>query len=141
MKIRRKNFCAGCVFSGTTRVVSARSSVGANAAECEQAKKARVEFLGTGNAQPDQRFKVVNKPVIARSLTVEVEEGQRWIKWQEVDGFTEANLTIDISWLILKPVKCVSVMACKDRRRNSDRGFAHGNIVTGGGAEGNLAPK
>jgi Baseplate J-like protein len=61
--------------------------VGANAAEVVQTKKARPEFLGAGNAQPDQRCRLVNKPVIAGSLRLEVEEGQRWIEWNEIDGF------------------------------------------------------
>jgi len=61
--------------------------VGANAAEVEQTKKARPEFLGTGTAQPDQRYKLVNKPVKEGSLKLDVDEGQRWAEWQEVDGF------------------------------------------------------
>jgi len=61
--------------------------VGANAVEVAQTRKARPEFLGAGNAQPDQRYRLVNKPVIAGSLRLEVEEGQRWIEWNEIDGF------------------------------------------------------
>jgi len=61
--------------------------VGANAAEVAQTKKARPEFVGTGNAQPEQRYKLVNKPLLAGSLRLEVEEGQRWIEWQEIDSF------------------------------------------------------
>ena len=61
--------------------------VGANAAEVAQTKKAGLEFLGTGTAQPDQRYKLINKPVKQASLQLEVDEGQRWVKWTEVDGF------------------------------------------------------
>lgn len=61
--------------------------IGANAAETVQTKKARTEFLGTGNAQPNQRFKLVYTPVIAGSLKLDVEEGTRWVEWKEVDGF------------------------------------------------------
>jgi hypothetical protein len=65
--------------------------IGANAAEVEQTKKARPEFLGTGDAQPDQRYKLANKPVIAGSLKLEVEEGQRWVEWKEIDSFHAAG--------------------------------------------------
>ncbi len=61
--------------------------IGANAAETIQTKKARPEFLGTGTAQPDQRCKLVSRPVKEGSLLLEVDEGQRWVKWDEVDGF------------------------------------------------------
>jgi hypothetical protein len=61
--------------------------VGANAAEVEQTKKARPEFLGTGTAQPDQRCKLVSKPVKEGSLKLDVDEGQRWVEWTEVSGF------------------------------------------------------
>jgi hypothetical protein len=61
--------------------------VGANAAATSQTKKALPEFLGNGNAQPDQRFKLIYTPVIAGSLTLEVEEDKGWIKWDEVDAF------------------------------------------------------
>jgi hypothetical protein len=61
--------------------------VGANATEVEQTKKARPEFLGTGTAQPDQRYKLISKPVKERSLKLDVDEGQRWVEWTEVDGF------------------------------------------------------
>jgi Baseplate J-like protein len=63
------------------------SYIAANAAETIQTKRARTEFLGTGNAQPDQRFKLVYTPVIAGSLKLDVEEGKQWIEWTEVDSF------------------------------------------------------
>lgn len=61
--------------------------IGANAAETQQTKKARPEFLGIGTAQPDQRYKLVSRPVKEGSLVLEVDEGQRWVKWDERDGF------------------------------------------------------
>lgn len=61
--------------------------VGANAAEVVQTRKSRPEFLGTGTAQPDQVYKVIHKPVIERSLVLEVEEQGEWKSWQEMDGF------------------------------------------------------
>jgi hypothetical protein len=61
--------------------------IAANAAETVQTKKALTEFLGTGNAQPNQHFKLVYTPVIAGSLKLDVEEASGWVEWKEVDGF------------------------------------------------------
>jgi len=61
--------------------------VGANAAEVVQTTLARPEFLGTGNAQPNQRCKLTKKPVVAGSLVVEVEDTGGFRQWTEVDGF------------------------------------------------------
>ena len=59
----------------------------ANAAEVQQTKKALPEFLGTGNGQPNQRYKLVHRPVIDNSLVLEVEEVGGWTTWSPVDGF------------------------------------------------------
>jgi len=61
--------------------------VGTNAAEAEQVQKARPELLGTGTGQPDQRYRLIHRPAIADSLTLEVEGPDGWVAWREVDGF------------------------------------------------------
>lgn len=61
--------------------------VGANAVDVVQTTSARPEFLGVGNGQPNQRFNLVNRQVIARSSVVEIENSQGWQPWQEVDDF------------------------------------------------------
>lgn len=83
----KKLLCWLCAFRHDGSNLGKVLFIGANAAEVAQTKKARPEFLGAGNAQPDQRYKLINKPVIAGSLKLEVEEGQRWIEWKETDGF------------------------------------------------------
>lgn len=60
--------------------------VGLNATEIEQARTARPEFLGTGTGQPGQTYSLVNAPVLADSLVLEVEENDRWIEWTEVQS-------------------------------------------------------
>ena len=60
--------------------------VGANAAEVEQTRAARTEFLGTGDAQPGQRGRLNHAPVVAGSLELEVEGPDGWERWSEVDG-------------------------------------------------------
>lgn len=115
--------------------------VGANAAETTQTKKARPEFLGTGTAQPDQRYKLVNKPVIAGSLKLDVEEGQRFVEWKETDSFN-ASLPDDRHFI-------VDLEAGEVRFGNGLQGLPPqiGQRIRareyryGGGAEGNLPPK
>ncbi|MGB7922544.1 MAG: putative baseplate assembly protein [Pyrinomonadaceae bacterium] len=65
--------------------------VGANAAEARQTRRARPEFLGTGNGQPHQTYPLVHKPVIEGSLVVQVEEVGGWKTWAAVDGFYASN--------------------------------------------------
>jgi Baseplate J-like protein len=115
--------------------------VGANAAESEQTKKARVEFLGVGRAQPDQRFKLVNKPVIARSLKVEIEEGQRWIEWKEVDGFhasqpDDRHFIVDLEAGEVRFGNGLQGLPPQIGQRIRAREYRYG-----GGVEGNVAPK
>ena len=78
--------------------------VGANATETVQTTLAAPEFLGTGDAQPNQRYRLVKKPVIAGSLVVEVETahsslGRKWMASSPAARWTA------ISPSIRKPVR------------------------------------
>ena len=61
--------------------------IGINATEVVQSIKAQPEFLGTGNAQADQTFTLVHKPVLQGTARIQVEEPGGWTDWQAVDGF------------------------------------------------------
>jgi hypothetical protein len=61
--------------------------VAVNAAEVTQTRPGGPEYLGTGNAQPDQTLRLLHRPVIDGSLVVEVEEAGAWRRWTPVDGF------------------------------------------------------
>jgi len=61
--------------------------IGINATEVVQSIKAQPEFLGTGNAQADQTFTLVHKPVLQGTARIQVEESGAWTDWQAVDGF------------------------------------------------------
>ncbi len=114
--------------------------VGANAAEAEQKRRAPMEFLGTGNGQAAQIYRLQNTPVLERSLVVEVEDqaGGRWVRWSEVDGF-EASREDD-------KVFAVDLQSGEVRFGNGVKGFAPqiGQRIRaneyryGGGAEGNV---
>ncbi|MBL8208156.1 MAG: putative baseplate assembly protein [Blastocatellia bacterium] len=115
--------------------------LGANAAEVTQTQKARPEFLGTGTAQPDQRYKLVNKPVIAGSITLEVEEAGRWMAWQEVDGFyasqpDERHFVVDLEAGEVRFGNGLQGLPPQIGQRIRVTEYRYG-----GGAEGNVAPK
>src|SRR5579883_670657 len=61
--------------------------VGANAAEVIQTTTANTEFLGVGNAQPNQQYGLVNQQVIPSSLVIEVEDADGFKPWTQVDDF------------------------------------------------------
>lgn len=66
--------------------------VGANAVEVLQQRKALPEFLGTGNGQPNQRFTLLNRPVVPKTAVIEVEDTDgRFKPWIEVDSFDASN--------------------------------------------------
>jgi hypothetical protein len=62
-------------------------AVVANATDVVQWRSARTEFLGAGTGQPGQIMTVINRPVIASSLVLEVEEPGGWRQWDEVESF------------------------------------------------------
>jgi predicted phage baseplate assembly protein len=68
-------------------VIGRISWIGANATDVVQTTSANPEFVGTGNAQADQRFSLVNRSVVEGTLELEVEEQGSWRAWQAVDGF------------------------------------------------------
>jgi hypothetical protein len=65
--------------------------VGANAVEVEQSVRAVPEFLGTGTAEANQTYRLVNRPVLPGTLQLEVEEQGDWKPWQEVDSLVAAG--------------------------------------------------
>jgi hypothetical protein len=61
--------------------------VGANAALVRQQQKAGPEYLGTGTGDANQVMRLVNRNVVAGSMTLEVEEPGGWAAWTEVEDF------------------------------------------------------
>lgn len=61
--------------------------VGVNGVQLVQTRRAKAEFLGTGNGQPNQEYALVHKNGISGSLVLEVEESGGWCTWTETDGF------------------------------------------------------
>jgi hypothetical protein len=116
--------------------------VTANAAEVRQWSRARTEFLGTGNAQPHQTFRLIHRPVIDHSLELEVEQApNQWQRWQQVDGF-HASGESDLHYVLDQEAGQVRFgnglqgYTPQIGQRIRARAYLHG-----GGAEGNVAPK
>ena len=115
--------------------------VGANAVATRQSEKARPEFLGTGDGQPGQQYRLNHKPVLDRSLILEVEEVGGWRRWDAVDGF-HASGPDDRHYV-------VELEAGRVRFGNGIQGLPPqiGQRIRateyrfGGGAVGNVAPK
>ncbi|HKP86446.1 MAG TPA: putative baseplate assembly protein [Blastocatellia bacterium] len=137
----KKVLCWLCAFRHDGSRVGRVLYVGANAAETTQTKKARPEFIGTGTAQPDQRYALVSKPVIAASIRLDVEEGTRWVEWQEVDGFhasgpEDRHFVADLEAGTVRFGNGVQGLPPQIGQRIRAREYRFG-----GGVEGNVAPE
>jgi hypothetical protein len=65
--------------------------VGLNAVTAVQARTAGAELLGTGNGDASQRYALTQRPVLRRTVHLQVEEPDGWRDWQEVDDFTASG--------------------------------------------------
>jgi predicted phage baseplate assembly protein len=75
--------------------------VGINAVEASQARTATAELLGIGTGQPDQVYRLANRPVVPGTVRLEVEEPDGWRGWIEVDPATtsepgDRHFTVDL---------------------------------------------
>ncbi|MCJ0874250.1 putative baseplate assembly protein [Streptomyces sp. AP-93] len=61
--------------------------VGVNAVGAVQARSATPEFLGTGTGDAGQAYRLTQRPVLAGSTRLEVEEPDGWRVWDEVEDF------------------------------------------------------
>lgn len=115
--------------------------VGANCAQVEQTVQARGEFLGTGNAQPNQEYALVNTQVISGSLGLEVEETDGWHSWQQVDGFfasgeTDRHYLLDAAAGRVRFGNGLQGLAPQIGQRIRVTGYRYG-----GGSSGNVAAR
>src|SRR3954447_2292386 len=115
--------------------------VGANAAEAEQVQQASPEFLGTGTGDAGQKATLVNRPVIPRSVGLEVEESTGWTRWQEVDTFAasaegDRHYVLDPEAGEVRFGDGVRGLAPQIGQRIRATGYRYG-----GGLAGNVPPK
>jgi len=74
---------AGGAYEKTPLVLAIRT----NTVAVSQAQTVRDEVLGTSSGRPDQVFTLADKPVLAGTLRLEVNEGEEPEIWQEVADF------------------------------------------------------
>lgn len=115
--------------------------LGANAAEAEQSRQSRTEFLGTGTGQPGQTAKLVHAPVLPGTLVVEVEGPDGWEAWAEVDGFhasgeSDRHFALDPEAGEVRFGNGLQGYVPQIGQRIRAREYRYG-----GGAAGNVAPK
>jgi len=115
--------------------------VGANATEVVQTVKARAEFLGTGDGQPNQSFALINKQIVPGTLVLEVEDASGWRAWQAVEGFHASNesdlhYTLDAAVGRVKFGNGLQGYAPQIGQRIRVTSYRYG-----GGVQGNVAPE
>lgn len=67
------------------------SWVGVNVVDVVHSRAAVTELLGRGDGDSDQRFALARRPVLPRTMTLEVEEPAGWELWDEVEAFTRSG--------------------------------------------------
>ncbi|MFB7263343.1 putative baseplate assembly protein [Streptomyces nojiriensis] len=65
--------------------------VGVNAVGAVQSRTATAELLGIGTADAGQAFRLTQRPVIAGSVRLEVEEADGWRPWTEAEDFASSG--------------------------------------------------
>lgn len=111
--------------------------VGVNAVGAVQARTAAPELLGTGTADAGQTYRLTQRPVVAGSLRLEVEEPDGWQPWAEVADFAasgplDRHYTVDLgAGLVHFGTRCRLPQIGERIRALSYR--------YGGGAAGNVA--
>lgn len=66
-------------------------AIRANAVPVSQGETIEGEILGGSNAQKGQVFRLANRPVLDGTLMLEIDEGQGFKAWAEVDDFLESE--------------------------------------------------
>jgi hypothetical protein len=115
--------------------------VGTNATDVVQTRRARPEFVGVGDAQADQSYRLVNRSVLEESIELEVEELGTWRRWQPVDGLhasdrDDRHFVLDAEAGTVRFGTGIQGRVPQIGERIRTRSYRHG-----GGVEGNVLPK
>ncbi len=115
--------------------------IGINSTEVLQSSRAQPEFLGTGNAQADQVFTLVHKPVLQHTVSLQVEEQGGWTDWQTVDGFEASSEDARHYTLDLEAGRARFGNGVRGRAPQIGERIRAVQYQYGGGAAGNVAAK
>ena len=64
---------------------------GSTPSESSRRRPAAPELLGTGTGEPGQRYQLAQRPVLAGTVELEVEEDDGWTRWTEVETLARAE--------------------------------------------------
>jgi predicted phage baseplate assembly protein len=78
---------SGGSYEGTPKIMSVRT----NTVAVVQAETIGDEVLGGSDGRPNQVFRLANKPVLAGTLRLEIDEGDGYRVWTRVDDFFGAK--------------------------------------------------
>lgn len=114
--------------------------LGANATEVLQQRKSLPEFLGTGSGQPNQKYVLLNRPVIPNTAVIEVEDTDgRFRPWTEVETFDASDET-DRHFVVDYEAGVVRFGAVKGLAPQVGQRIRATSYRYGGGAKGNVPP-
>lgn len=114
--------------------------VAINATEVAQSRTAKTEFVGIGTGDAAQSFQLVQRPILSRTVELQIEEDGRWADWLEVDGFESSSsearhYVLDAEAGVVRFGNGVRGKPPQIGQRIRARRYRYG-----GGAEGNVAP-
>lgn len=111
--------------------------LGANAARVAQRRTAPAEYLGRGTGATDQRYRLAHVPVLAGSVTLEVEEAGRWVGYRQVEQFA-TSAADDRHYMIDLASGTVRFGGRRGRRPQPEERIRVRSYQHGGGTEGNV---
>lgn len=115
--------------------------VAVNVADVRHSRKALPEFVGTGDAQPNQSFRLAQRPIVERTVILEVEENGTWRRWSETDSF-HASLPDDPHFIVDREAGEVRFgNGLQGQAPQIGRRIRTVEYRYGGGLAGNVAPK
>lgn len=119
-------------------------AVRTNTMSAMQAETIKDEVLGGSNGQPNQIFNLVNKSILAGSLSLEIDEGDDFNTWQVVEDFY-ASAADDTHYVLNRTTGQITFGdGVHGRIPVANVGNAGANVVAreyriGGGIQGNVA--
>lgn len=128
---------AGGAYQQPPRLLAVRTNTVAAIA----AQSVEAEIVGRSNGQPDQVFTLAQRPVLAGSLVLEVDEGDGPQPWQEVPDFFASNPD-DPHYVLNRSAGEIRFNGAKGRipvaNPNRPANIVARRYRSGGGAGGNL---
>ncbi|GAA1032646.1 hypothetical protein GCM10009557_31810 [Virgisporangium ochraceum] len=111
--------------------------VGINVVSVVQDQTAQAELLGTGTGDPDQTYRLAQRPVLPGTVRLQVEEVDGWHDWKEVDTFAAGRP--DNPYFTVDPTTGLVRFGAQTRVPQPGQRIRVLCYRYGGGAAGNVA--